>query len=58
MTATINGQSVDLNAQRRVYYASAKLADPTNAQSAQPGDEVRLIPGANNTTVLAAITSV
>jgi hypothetical protein len=54
MTVTINGQTIDLNAERRVFYASAKLADPTTAQDAQPGDEIRLVPAANNTAILVA----
>ncbi|MCM4084797.1 restriction endonuclease [Paractinoplanes hotanensis] len=33
--------------ERRVLYACAKLADPTSAQNAQPGDEIRLVPAAN-----------
>jgi hypothetical protein len=57
MTVTINGQTIDLNAERRVFYASAKLADPATAQNAQPGDEIRLVPAANNTAILVATTS-
>jgi hypothetical protein len=57
MTITMNGQIIELDAQRRVYYASAILADPTPAQNAQPGNEVRLVLAANNTAILAAITA-
>jgi hypothetical protein len=57
MTVTINGHTIDLNAERRVFYASAKLADPTTAQNAQPGDEIRLVPAANNTAILVATAS-
>jgi hypothetical protein len=56
LTVHLNSQVLELNAQRRVYYASAKLADPTTARNAQPGDEVRLVPASNNTAVLAATT--
>ncbi|WP_433304321.1 hypothetical protein ACQP2F_14635 [Actinoplanes sp. CA-030573] len=57
MTVSINGETIDLNAERWVFYTSAELADPITAQNAELGAEIRLVPASNNTAVLVATTS-
>jgi hypothetical protein len=43
---TLNGRRILLDdVQRRILYHSARLADPRDLTTAQPGDTVRLVPG-------------
>lgn len=55
LTVTINGQPVELDMQRRVFYRSARLADPTSARNAQTGDEIHFVPATTNSAVLFAV---
>jgi hypothetical protein len=55
LTVTIAGQPIELDRHRRVFYRSAKLADPANAHTAQPGDQIRLVPASTDSAVLVAV---
>jgi hypothetical protein len=51
----LNGQTLALDMERRVYYSNARLAEPSVARSAQDGEQVRFIPGSNNTAIMVAV---
>jgi hypothetical protein len=54
LTVELNGQTVNLDMERRVYYRSARLAQPRLARAAQSGDQVRLFPGSSDTAIVVA----
>ena len=43
---------------RRIFYRSAGLADPANAHTAQPGDQIRFVPASTDKPVLVAVPAV
>jgi hypothetical protein len=43
---------------RRIFYRSARLADPANAHTAQPGDQIRFVPASTDKPVLVAVPAV
>jgi hypothetical protein len=55
LTVTVNGQPIELDMQRCVFYRSARPADPTSAQATQPGDEIRFVPATTDRAVLVAV---
>jgi len=55
LIVTVNGQPIELDMQRRVFYRSARLADSTSTQNAQSGDEIRFVPATTDSAVLVAV---
>jgi hypothetical protein len=55
LTIELNGQTVNLDMERRIYYRSARLAQPSMARASRAGDQVRLVPGSNNTAIVVAV---
>jgi hypothetical protein len=53
---TLGGRQILLDdVQRRILYHSARLADPGELASAQPGDTVRLVPGSSAEVTIAVV---
>ena len=55
LTVTIAGQQIEIDRHRRVFYRSARLADPASAHIAHPGDQVRFVPASTNSAVLVVV---
>lgn len=55
LTVRLGDQEVTIAAKRRVLYQAARVADPAEIASAEPGATLRLLPGSTDQAVIVAV---
>ncbi|MBF9127986.1 hypothetical protein I0C86_03085 [Plantactinospora sp. S1510] len=55
LTVRLGDREITVTAKRRVLYQAARVADPAESASAEPGATLRLLPGSTDQAVIVAV---